>query len=135
MIRYRPISLLPIFVALALGGCVSAPVSLASKHWDLHTINDELLYGDRGITLVFDSDNELSGSAGCNDYRAHYSSKDGVLTVDSISRTKMQCGEEVMAQEKRYLEMLGDAATFVDKCGYLIIHSQEGDLLRFNLHK
>ena len=123
-----------LFTAL-IGGCATAPVSLASKSWTLHTINDELLYGNKPITLSFDNSEQLSGSTGCNRYRASYSSDHGAINIATIATTKKLCAPEIMEQEKRYLRILGDAATYVDKCGRLKISSQENEILRFNLQK
>lgn len=130
--RFAPVLL--VAAMLALGGCATAPEKLARKSWKLHTINDELLYGDSVITLRFDSDSQLSGSAGCNTYKASYSAdpETNAIEIDAISTTRMQCAPEIMEQEQRYLGVLGNAATYLDKCGRLKIRSQDGGILWFN---
>ncbi len=126
-----------ITLLLALSGCATTPAGLASKQWNLHTINDELLFGDSKITLKFDNDHQLSGNAGCNDYHADYhlditSSTTGAIDVQPISTTKRQCDASIMEQEKRYLDALNDAAIYWDKCGRLKIRGQEGEILWFD---
>jgi len=128
---------LTVITVLTLTGCATTPAGLASKQWNLHTINDELLYGDSKITLGFDNDNQLSGSAGCNSYHAKYrlditSTTTGAIDVESVSATKKQCDAAIMEQEKRYLTALSDAAIYWDKCGRLKIRGQEGEILWFD---
>jgi heat shock protein HslJ len=118
---------------LVLNGCatMSAPPKLENGAWILHTINDELPYGNDAITLSFNSDSQLSGNAGCNDYHANYSHDETTLNIDTISTTRKMCTPEAMQQERRYLQLLGEAATFQDKCNWLRIHTQGNDLLMF----
>ena len=128
---------LPFFTVLLLtiNGCATTPVTLTSKSWNLHTINDELLYGNSAITLSFDTSNQLSGSAGCNRYRGKYHSDNGVINVETIATTKKLCTPAIMEQERQYLRILNDAVTYVDKCGRLKISSQDNEILRFNKTK
>ncbi len=66
------------------------------------------------ITLVFDPDGTLSGSAGCNAYSAPYRVNETGLSVDRVIATKASCGEPagVMEQEKAYLDLLRSAAGY-----------------------
>lgn len=67
------------------------------------------------ISAFFDGQGSVSGMAGCNDYRASYSSGgNSTLIVGPPTSTKKACTspEGVMAQEARYLAGLQDARSY-----------------------
>ena len=66
------------------------------------------------VTLAFDSDGTLSGSAGCNAYSAPYRLNETGLAVDRIVATKASCTDPagVMDQEGAYLDLLRSAAGY-----------------------
>ena len=66
------------------------------------------------VTLVFDDDGTLSGSAGCNAYSAPYQLNETGITVERIIATKAACNEPagVMEQEAAYLTLLRSAAGY-----------------------
>ncbi len=66
------------------------------------------------ITLVFDGDGTLSGSAGCNAYLAPYRVNETGLGVEQVLATKTSCTEPagIMEQEKAYLDLLRSAAGY-----------------------
>ncbi|WP_292364426.1 MULTISPECIES: META domain-containing protein [unclassified Methanoculleus] len=66
------------------------------------------------ITLVFDDDGTLSGSAGCNAYSAPYRVNETGIGVERIIATKASCTEPagIMEQERAYLDLLRSAAGY-----------------------
>ena len=66
------------------------------------------------ITLIFDDDGTLSGSAGCNAYSAPYQLNETGLAVERVIATKTSCTEPdgVMEQESAYLALLRSAAGY-----------------------
>ena len=67
------------------------------------------------VTAFFDGQGTVSGTAGCNDYRASYSNGENTtLIVGPPTSTKKACGspEGVMAQEARYLAALQAARSY-----------------------
>ncbi|KLK87626.1 hypothetical protein SZ63_10020 [Methanoculleus sediminis] len=66
------------------------------------------------ITLVFDDDGTLSGSAGCNAYSAPYRVNETGIGVERIIATKASCAEPagVMEQERAYLDLLRSSAGY-----------------------
>lgn len=57
------------------------------------------------ITATFDGMN-ISGSAGCNQYKATIEEKDGAITISAPAATRMYCQPEVMNEESQYLKNL-----------------------------
>lgn len=91
---------------------------LAGSSWDLLAYNN----GTGGfqsavigtpVTAMFGDDDTLTGSAGCNTYNASWTASDGSIEIGPATSTLMACAiEQVMAQEIRYLELLGLAETY-----------------------
>ncbi len=66
------------------------------------------------VTLVFDDDGTLSGSAGCNAYSAPYQVNETGIVVERVIATKTSCTEPagIMEQEGAYLDLLRSAAGY-----------------------
>lgn len=66
------------------------------------------------ITLIFDGDGTLSGSAGCNAYSAPYRVNETGIGVERIIATKASASEPagIMEQERTYLDLLRSAAGY-----------------------
>ena len=82
-------------------------------------------------TAVFGPDNQLSGSGGCNQYSATYTTtaSNGITITQPIT-TLMACPEPIMQQETQYLSLLqqatmynisGDQLAMFDKNGVQIL--------------
>jgi len=85
------------------------------------------------ITLNFEED-DLSGSSGCNSYNASYSvaAADGPATgisVGSLSGTSQTCTQEIMAQERGYLDILASASSYSFDGDMLILETGSGALI------
>jgi heat shock protein HslJ len=64
-------------------------------------------------SAVFGSNGKLSGSGGCNDYSAAYTTpgSNGITITQPVS-TMMACAEPVMQQETQYFSLLPTAAKY-----------------------
>ena len=104
--------------------------------WDLISYNNDqgavqtVIIGTE-TTADFRANWKLSGTGGCNQYSAEYTTtaSDGITITQPIS-TLMACAEPVMQQETRYLSLLqqatkyeisGDQLTLFDKNGTRIL--------------
>lgn len=69
---------------------------------------------DTEITAVFDDEGTVTGSSGCNRYRAEYRAAAGMMAVGPPVGTRMMCQEPsgVMDQERRYLEALSEISRY-----------------------
>ncbi len=73
------------------------------------------------VLAVF-ANGTVSGSAGCNDYRAGYTGQDATgLEIDSIYTTRRTCEPLVMAHEDEFLAKLQGVNTFGLQDGDLIL--------------
>lgn len=95
---------------------VSVPAPITGT-WNLFSYNN----GKGGIettiigsvtTAVFGSDGKLSGSGGCNQYSATYTTSGQSITITQPSSTKMACENNLMQQETQYLSLLPTAAKY-----------------------
>lgn len=66
------------------------------------------LLPDTVLTMAFDAEGRLSGTAGCNRYKAVYASEGKRIDIDNIGATRMVCGrpEGMMEQEAAFLRAL-----------------------------
>ncbi len=123
-----------LLTAVLATGCATQRVPLeGGEAWRLHTIDDELLYGDSHIELKFDSPSQFSGFGGCNPYRGEYRYDDGaidVLTVEPLGDNP-QCPPEYREQEQRYLSILENATNYHEQCRLLRLRSENGSRMLF----
>lgn len=66
------------------------------------------------LTLEFEADGKLGGSAGCNRYTARYTLDGKTLDIGPTTATRKSCTKPagVMTREVRYLKALASAATY-----------------------
>ncbi|MGF1568355.1 MAG: META domain-containing protein, partial [Nodosilinea sp.] len=95
------------------------PLPLIGTRWALTAYNNGrggVTSGLAGthITATFDSQGILSGSAGCNTYRAGYTAQAGTIAIAAATTTRQFCPqpEGVMAQEAAYLTALTTASRY-----------------------
>ncbi|MCP4418247.1 MAG: META domain-containing protein [Chloroflexi bacterium] len=101
--------------------------SLVGTDWDLVTYDDQKALPDGALTVRFTED-EINGSAGCNNYFGGYT-LDGVsISIDRLGSTEMAC-DGLMEQEAAFLQMLQTAESFTLDADSLIIHTTEGNLV------
>jgi heat shock protein HslJ/uncharacterized protein YraI len=102
---------------------VSLPTPVADPlrgtRWEVVNYNNgqgavvSLIIGTR-ISLDYGNDGQVSGNAGCNDFKAPYQVNGSGITIGRPSVTSMFCAEPegVMDQETQFLAALQSAATF-----------------------
>ena len=60
------------------------------------------------LTLSFEN-GTVSGQAGCNTFRASYTEEGNRIKIGPIATTRMNCADDVMAQERDFLKALESA--------------------------
>lgn len=80
------------------------------------------------LTATFTEDGELRGGAGCNTYRATYTTEGGAIEISTPAATRKFCAEPdgVMEQESRYLQALESAERFRLDGGVLRLTRADG---------
>ncbi len=80
------------------------------------------------VTATFGADGTLTGSAGCNTYRATYKASNGTIEVSTPVATKKACVEPagVMEQEQAYLSALPSAAKYTVEGSTLSLLTAQG---------
>lgn len=69
--------------------------------------------GDVVITALFDDQDRVSGSSGCNRYTGPAIFAEDGLSIGAVAGTRMMCPDsQVMAQESRYLGLLARVASY-----------------------
>jgi len=80
------------------------------------------------ITARFGKDENVTGSAGCNQYGASYKATPGSVSIGPVTTTMMACDAPtgVMTQESVYLVNLGKASTFTVHGDLLTLYDSGG---------
>jgi heat shock protein HslJ len=93
----------------------SAGITLTRSTWTLQSYADatgELVpvISGKQVTARFGSGGTLSGSAGCNQYAATYTTRDFAITISPAATTLMYCeNSSVLQQESAYINDLPKA--------------------------
>jgi heat shock protein HslJ len=81
--------------------------ALRAQEWVLDPGESSLTAtAEAPITLVFDTDDALSGSAPCNSYTGNWSVDDHTLDVGPLATTFRTCGDQADTAEAEYLAAL-----------------------------
>ena len=98
---------------------------LMGKTWILTNIGSIPAQKGVEVSLVFVSENELSGYTGCNEYNSDYSFNAGSFSVSGITASTDSCAESVMDQEANYIITLEGAESVKLYGKNLVINSNE----------
>ena len=96
---------------------VNVPSTIAGT-WNLFSYNNgkgaiQTVITGSVTTAIFGADGKLSGSGGCNQYNAGYTTTaSNGITITQPVTTLMACPEPVMQQETQYLSLLPTAAKY-----------------------
>lgn len=80
------------------------------------------------VTAEFDDEGRLTGSAGCNTYRASYEIDGSKITIGEPAATRKACTKPpgIMEQERAYLSALPRAASYTVEGSRLSLLTGEG---------
>jgi heat shock protein HslJ len=90
----------------------SAPAGLANTAWTVTTINGGGVIADAPPTIRFSADGRISGTTGCNQYSALFSTDGNRITIGALSATEIGCAGARSTQEQVFLKGLDGAATW-----------------------
>jgi len=98
-------------VLVACGG--SDANALRNTAWELESLAGNAVLSGTTITIEF-SDDQVSGSAGCNQYGGSHQAGKNSLSVSDVFATEMGClePEGVLEQETTYLTALRGATSY-----------------------
>jgi heat shock protein HslJ len=123
------LTLLLLTLALPLAGMETKPPSLAGTAWIVTAIAGDTPPPDRPVTIEFGDDNRISGNSSCNRFMGSCTIDGDKITVGPLAGTRMFCGEELMAREQRFLDLLQTAQTWtLSPEGHLILQGEKGKI-------
>jgi heat shock protein HslJ len=117
---------------LVLSACTSSGSSqaLTESIWVLTELNASPPLPDTTITAQFFEDGKVGGSAGCNNYNTTYTVNGKNIQFGELAATTMMaCPDPIMQQERDYLDMLKNAATFEIADDELTLLDSDGNAL------
>lgn len=127
--------LITLIVVALLAACSSA-TSLTGPTWTVTSLSGVGVDPTVAITAVFGADSRITGSGGCNNYTAAYTTDGSSITIESPAATEMACSELANQQESEYFYLLegtgsyeirGDKLTIKDSSGQTTIEYTSGN--------
>lgn len=116
-----------------LATLVAQPQALAGSAWRATGINN----GRGGVvspvsgsmvTMRFEADGRVGGSAGCNRFNAHYVATGPNLRITAPATTRKMCEASLMEQEQAFLKALESVATMRFEADRLELRTEAGAL-------
>ena len=113
----------------ACGDDDDAGAVLAGTSWALVSLAGDDVLSDTEVTVEF-TDDQVSGSTGCNSYFGAYEADDGsdIDFDDGFAVTERGCAPQIMEQERAFLAALMRAESFSLIGEQLTIETGEGAL-------
>lgn len=110
------------------------PASLTRTEWQVVALNDGAnqlasVLEEAVPTALFDTDERLSGHAGCNSYMTSFSRDGDSISIEPAALTQMACDQPIMEQEARFMEALEQAATYELGHETLYLRAENGAIL------
>ena len=99
-------------VTLAVCNAGGQSQSLEGTNWVLESLRGESALSETTVMAGFQVDGRMSGSTGCNNYNAAYTTDGDTITISPGATTLMACPTPIMAQESAFLDVLASATTY-----------------------
>lgn len=93
-------------------GCGGEPFDLLRGEWTVEEIIGEPIVKGSLVTLNFQDDDQVNGSASCNRYFASFTLTGESLTFSKPGASMMMCEEALMDQERNFLDVLASVNHF-----------------------
>jgi glycopeptide antibiotics resistance protein/heat shock protein HslJ len=101
------------------------------RSWILVLLDGSAVPADSGVTATFASDGVVSGSGGCDDYRAAYRAAASLLTVGPIVAGDATCDADREARQQTFFRLFADASGYAVEDRLLTITTAGGGSLSF----
>ncbi|MAT41382.1 MAG: hypothetical protein CL609_03500 [Anaerolineaceae bacterium] len=107
-------------------------MDLTGTEWNLVSNQENAPLMDTQITLSFEEEGQLGGSAGCNSYFGGYEHNGFAFSISSpLGSTLMACEEPIMNQETEYLNKLNQMEFIQVEGETLLLVSSDGLFLEY----
>jgi heat shock protein HslJ len=101
-------------LSVALAACSAGGQSqtLEGTNWMLEFMREESALSEITVTAGLQVDGRMSGSTGCNNSNATFSTDGDMITISPGATTLIACPTPIMAQESAFLDVLASATTY-----------------------
>lgn len=121
--------LVVVTILLVNAACGGADAEIEGTTWVLTELNGSAPIEGTSIDLMI-SDEAVSGSSGCNQYAGPASVDGAQLTLGpDLASTLMACAEDVMDQERAYVEALDSVTSFEISGDELVLKDSDGTVV------
>ncbi len=122
----KRVIVITMILAALLAACSGSATSLTGPTWTVTSLSGVGVDPTVAITAVFGADGQITGSGGCNNYTAPYTTDGSSITIESPAATQMACAELVNQQESEYFYLLEGTGTYEIRGDKLTIKDSSG---------
>lgn len=108
--------------------------ALAGTVWVAKSIEGQPVNAMSHVSMVFTTDNQVSGSGGCNNYRGVYAVEGGEIVFGHMAATMRLCSMPLDKQEQRFFKALEQTTVVSIENGMLRLIPEEGEPSVFAPH-
>lgn len=113
------------------GDSMFTDADLLDRTFVIEDVSGHGIIDSSHITLMFGSDGQVNGKAGCNAFFGGYQRVNAELEFGPLATTRKLCAPALMHQEQAVLAVLADVTHIErDKQGALIVSTADGRSLR-----
>jgi len=120
--------LLTITASLAMETNQSS-VTLPGSAWEVTSFAGQTPLADHPITFEFDTEGNIAGDASCNRFGGSCTIEGNTMKVGPLRSTRRACEPEIMAQEQKFLALLGAVTAWeIGADGTLVLRGEGGEI-------
>jgi heat shock protein HslJ len=120
--------LLTITASLAMETNQSS-VTLPGSAWEVTSFAGQTPLADHPITIEFDTEGNIAGDASCNRFGGSCRIEGDKIEVGPLRSTRRACEPEIMAQEQKFLTLLGAVTAWeIGTDGTLVLRGGGGEI-------
>lgn len=109
-----------------VGNTGSQP-GLTGTNWRVSDLNGVGVVDNSKTSILFTSDGQVSGTAGCNLFSGTYSTRNGTLNFGPLAVTRRACVPALGDQENKFLDLMSKVEHYeIDASGNLLLKTSDG---------
>lgn len=91
---------------------IAADTEMLTGSWRVEDVDQGGVIDNSMVTMLFEEENRIAGSTGCNQYTASLTSENKTFQVATVASTRRACVAAMAKQEQRFLAAINDAVRY-----------------------
>ncbi|TDR31496.1 META domain-containing protein [Hydromonas duriensis] len=104
--------------------------TLEEGEWHVEDLARKGIVDSSVISMTFDKNGRVSGSASCNRFNGQYTAQGSSLNISKTASTRMMCSPALMNQESLFLALLEKTQSYSFTAdGALLLKTTDGEVI------